>query len=115
MMEVLTLPALHDALVEAARTAGFQRIDPGGDPAACCLGFVREGSPGAGSIYLSAGIHGDEPAGPLALLGLLQENRFPAEIGLVIFPLLNPEGFAVGSTILALAEIAPPPRFQLLS
>lgn len=96
-MKVPSLPELHAALVAAGQASGFRRVDPGGDPAACCLGFVREGSLGAGSIYLSAGIHGDEPAGPLALLGLLQENRFPAEIGVVIFPLLNPEGFAVGS------------------
>src|SRR5687767_1762530 len=29
------------------------------------------------SLYLSGGIHGDEPAGPLALLRMLQENRWP--------------------------------------
>ena len=30
-------------------------------------------------IYLSAGIHGDEPAGPLAALRLLRENNWPAD------------------------------------
>src|SRR6185436_4192566 len=31
-------------------------------------------------VYLSSGIHGDEPAGPLAMLRLLQENRWPQNL-----------------------------------
>ena len=46
-----------------------------------------------GRIYLSAGIHGDEPAGPLAALRLLQENRWPASAELWFCPCLNPMGF----------------------
>lgn len=46
-------------------------------------------------IYLSAGIHGDEPAGPLAALRLLQENRWPADVELWICPCLNPMGFVL--------------------
>lgn len=44
-------------------------------------------------LYLSAGIHGDEPAGPLAALRLLQENRWPANAELWFCPCLNPMGF----------------------
>lgn len=44
-------------------------------------------------IYLSAGIHGDEPAGPLALLRLLKENLWPANAELFLVPCLNPSGF----------------------
>ena len=44
-------------------------------------------------IYLSAGIHGDEPAGPLAALRLLQENQWPANAELWFCPCLNPTGF----------------------
>ncbi len=44
-------------------------------------------------IYLSAGIHGDEPAGPLAALRLIQENRWPAALELFMVPCLNPAGF----------------------
>ena len=32
-------------------------------------------------IYISAGIHGDEPAGPLAALKLIQENSLAGECG----------------------------------
>ena len=44
-------------------------------------------------IYISAGIHGDEPAGPLAALRLLQENRWPADAELWLLPCLNPSSF----------------------
>ena len=46
-------------------------------------------------IYLSAGIHGDEPAGPLAALCLLQENQWPANVELWFCPCLNPMGFVL--------------------
>lgn len=51
--------------------------------------------PPAGRIYISAGIHGDEPAGPLAVLKLLQENRWPANAEVVLLPCLNPVGFTL--------------------
>lgn len=44
-------------------------------------------------IYLSAGIHGDEPAPPLALLDLLETGFFDARAVWLICPLLNPAGF----------------------
>jgi len=46
-------------------------------------------------VYISAGIHGDEPAGPLAVRQLLQENAWPAEFDLWLCPCLNPRGFLV--------------------
>jgi murein peptide amidase A len=44
-------------------------------------------------LYLSAGIHGDEPAGPLAALRLFRENLWPANAELWFCPCLNPMGF----------------------
>jgi len=49
--------------------------------------------PHAPRVYISAGIHGDEPAGPLAVRQLLRENKWPAEFGLWMCPCLNPAGF----------------------
>lgn len=46
-------------------------------------------------LYLSAGIHGDEPAGPLAILQLLRENLWPTNAELFLVPCLNPAGFLV--------------------
>jgi hypothetical protein len=53
---------------------------------------LREPAPGRPWLYLSAGIHGDEPAGSLALLAFLKEGSLPTGVGVVAFPLLNPEG-----------------------
>ena len=50
--------------------------------------------PTARRIYLSAGIHGDEPAAPLAALKLIQENRWPEHAEIFLLPCLNPLGFA---------------------
>jgi hypothetical protein len=48
-------------------------------------------------IYLSTGIHGDEPAGPLAALRLLKENRWPDHAELFLVPCLNPDGFVLNT------------------
>jgi hypothetical protein len=46
-------------------------------------------------IYISTGIHGDEPAGPLAALKLLRENRWPENAEIFLLPCLNPAGFTL--------------------
>jgi len=48
-------------------------------------------------IYLSAGIHGDEPAPPLALLQLLERSFFDQRAVWFLCPLLNPTGFLRGT------------------
>lgn len=51
--------------------------------------------PGNGApAYLSAGIHGDEPAGPLAALALLRAGFFDHGAAWTICPALNPSGLA---------------------
>ena len=46
-------------------------------------------------IYVSTGIHGDEPAGPLAALKLIMENRWPENAEIFLAPCLNPAGFTL--------------------
>jgi hypothetical protein len=48
-------------------------------------------------VYLSAGIHGDEPAPPLALLRLMEEGYFDGRCTWFICPLLNPTGMLRGN------------------
>jgi protein MpaA len=48
-------------------------------------------------IYLSSGIHGDEPAGPLAILELLRAGFFKSPVHWLLCPALNPTGLAAGS------------------
>ncbi|MGA2245293.1 MAG: M14 family metallocarboxypeptidase [Verrucomicrobiota bacterium] len=46
-------------------------------------------------IHISTGIHGDEPAGPLAALKLIHENRWPDQVAVLLLPCLNPLGFTL--------------------
>ena len=48
---------------------------------------------GPARVYISAGIHGDEPAGPLAARQLIDEDRWPADVDVWLCPCLNPSGF----------------------
>jgi hypothetical protein len=55
--------------------------------------FVRR-HPGAHrNIYLSSGIHGDEPAGPVAIRRLVEEDLWPECFNYWVIPCLNPAGF----------------------
>lgn len=62
---------------EAESLAAYQRLVPN---ARCRL-------------YISTGIHGDEPAGPLAVQRLFEQNDWPKDIDMWIVPCLNPHGF----------------------
>lgn len=48
-------------------------------------------------IYLSAGIHGDEPAGPLAVRELLRDNLWPDDAEIWLCACLNPTGFPLNT------------------
>ena len=48
------------------------------------------------AAYLSAGMHGDEPSGPLAALELLENGAFD-EGPWLLCPVLNPSGVAAGT------------------
>src|ERR1700747_321792 len=46
--------------------------------------ILKEKPSGAVNIYLSSGIHGDEPAGPLASLKMIEEDNWPAGANLYL-------------------------------
>jgi protein MpaA len=46
-------------------------------------------------VYVSTGMHGDEPAPPLALLRLVEEGFFDDRCTWFVCPMLNPTGFAL--------------------
>ena len=58
--------------------------------------FVRR-AVGAPTVYVSSGMHGDEPAGPLALQELLKEDLFGYELEWMLCPLMNPTGISMAS------------------
>jgi murein peptide amidase A len=80
-------------LAAAGRAAGCD-VESFGEEAGCPLIALTKRTPGPRPrIYLSAGIHGDEPAPPLALLALLEAGVFDTRANWFICPLLNPAGF----------------------
>lgn len=73
-----------------------QRTDPAdAERAGEFLALRRPNSTARVNIYLSTGIHGDEPAGPLAALQLLQEDAWPDDAAIWLCPCLNPTGFPI--------------------
>ncbi len=91
--ELIDIGHVCRAAARAARQHGWQvaaiPFDGGGE----LLTFQRHASGARRNVYLSTGIHGDEPAGPLAVQRLLEENRWPADANLFLCPCLNPTGF----------------------
>ena len=57
------------------------------------LAFRRAAPRSTFRVYISTGIHGDEPAGPLAALQLLGDDQWPDDAEIVLLPCLNPVGF----------------------
>lgn len=85
-----------DAVLAACRESAARRrgIVYWIDPLASILAIhLPARAPGAPRIYLSAGIHGDEPAGPMALAEALLHNALSPNWDWTVFPCLNPEAF----------------------
>lgn len=61
------------------------------------VAYHRRGAENQRRLYLSTGIHGDEPAGPLAILEMLRENRWPIHIDLWLCPCINLTGFPLNT------------------
>lgn len=59
-----------------------------------CAELGSTSSPG---VALSAGVHGDEPAGPWALLALCEQRELHKRFLYRIWPCTNPTGFARGT------------------
>jgi hypothetical protein len=69
--------------------------------------LLRVITPGLRTCTITAGFHGEEPAGPLTLLEHLPEILEHARargVGLRIYPNINPSGFEVGSRYNASGE-----------
>ncbi|MBI4453986.1 M14 family metallocarboxypeptidase [Candidatus Woesearchaeota archaeon] len=61
--------------------------------------IVKSPNKDAKKVFVSAGVHGDEPAGVYALLGFLEDKieRYLDDYSFVVLPCLNPTGFVRGS------------------
>lgn len=96
--ETIDVAAVLADCVAAAQDHGWkiEEIHSAPEP---LLAFARSAArasatPSPYRVYISTGIHGDEPAGPLAVRQLLEEDKWPAEFDIWLCPCLNPAGFA---------------------
>ena len=55
---------------------------------------VNIGDLGRRAVGIAAGLHGDEPAGPWALLELVEADALDTRFGYRLWPCVNPTGFA---------------------
>ena len=95
--ETIDIAAVQDDCVAAAKAHGWIVEEIHAAPT-LILGLTRKAASDtqhATRIYISTGIHGDEPAGPLAARLLLQEDAWPPGLELRLCPCLNPTGFAL--------------------
>jgi protein MpaA len=84
---------------EAARAGGWtiRYLSPCAGSTRPWLHRAAQTGSKAPRIYLSAGIHGDEISGPIAMLEMLRQPDFFANCEATLFPILNPDGLARGT------------------
>src|SRR5271165_795823 len=59
--------------------------------------IAETGPTQAPTIHLSAGVHGDEPAGPWALLSIVRDGLLDRRFSYRVWPCTNPSGYLRGS------------------
>ena len=59
--------------------------------------FAEVGDASAPSIVITAGVHGDEPAAPWALLSIVRDGLLDPRFAYRIWPCLNPSGYLAGT------------------
>jgi hypothetical protein len=91
--EVIDIAKLLRDTAQAAAAGGWTTI-PITD---ALVGYERVSPTATANVYISAGIHGDEPAGPLAALELLKENAWPTDVNVWLIPCLNPHGYQMNT------------------
>lgn len=97
--EKIDIAAVVEGCLAAARGSGWAVEQLLATPAAPLVALTRR-APAPRTeparVYISAGIHGDEPAGPLAALELLRSPGWAAGCDVWMCPCLNPAGFVSG-------------------
>jgi protein MpaA len=58
------------------------------------FGYRRGSENARRTVYISTGMHGDEPAGTVTLRRALEEDRWPSDARIILCPCINPTGLA---------------------
>jgi hypothetical protein len=91
--ESIDIYAVLGEVREVALANGWSMENLPAAPGLDLLVLQRHPAQARHRIYISTGIHGDEPAGPLAVREMLIENNWPETAEILLCPCLNPTGF----------------------
>ncbi len=91
--ETIDIAAVLAEIGHGAAASGWQPEPMTTDDGLLLPAWVRRASHPSQRVYVSAGIHGDEPAGPLAVRELFRRQAWPENMDLWLCPCLNPTGF----------------------
>jgi murein peptide amidase A len=93
--ERIDINAVLSGCTGAAQAHGWSAEEISAQSGRAILALTRKAANAskAKHLYFSAGIHGDEPAGPLAVRRLVEENQWPPDLNVTLCPCLNPQGF----------------------
>lgn len=95
--ERIEIQAVLNAIKSTAQETGWVHdsftIPNGAD----LIAYRRKGGKAQRRLYLSTGIHGDEPAGPVAILELIRANVWPEHLDIWLCPCLNLTGFPLST------------------
>lgn len=95
----MTYEALHERLrsyAHLARITTYATIREQGRR----WPVLRMDTPGTPRLLITAGFHGEEPAGPLTLathFAKVAAHAKKRQVGLTVFPCINPSGFELGT------------------
>ncbi len=80
-----------------ANAHGFREEKFGDTDSGPLLAFTKHTPGPRPRIYISSGIHGDEPAPPVALLALMHDGFFDDRANWFLCPVINPTGLQNGT------------------
>jgi len=93
----------YEALLEAWKKAsirrGFRFREVPCDTGDRALMLVEFGPPSAAVVHITSGVHGDEPAGPWALLSSVEAGLLDATFSYRLWPCTNPTGYRAGTRV----------------
>ena len=95
--ETIEIHSILNEIHTSALQQGWKRDRILPDQSLCLAGYHLPAPAPQKRLYISAGIHGDEPAGPMAVLELLRAHPWPRTVDVWICPCLNPSGFSLNT------------------
>jgi protein MpaA len=94
--EAIDIDAVQREIHELALGSGWASEVFLDHPEITLRGYQRPFAGATRNLYFGTGVHGDEPSGPLAVIELLRQNKWP-EANLWLVPCVNPTGYRLNT------------------